>query len=40
LYLEGDQPLSEFPEDFPTVSHQAAVAALELAKTSLVGQLQ
>jgi uncharacterized protein (DUF433 family) len=38
-YLEGGQPLSEFLEDFPTVSHEAAVAALELAKASLVGQL-
>jgi uncharacterized protein (DUF433 family) len=38
-YLEGGQPLSEFLEDFPTVSHEAAVAALELAKDSLVGQL-
>ncbi len=39
-YLEGGQPLSEFLEDFPTVSHEAAVAVLELAKTSLVGQLR
>jgi uncharacterized protein (DUF433 family) len=39
-YLEGGQPLSEFLDDFPTVSHDAAVAALELAKASLVGQLQ
>ncbi len=38
-YLEGGQPLSEFLEDFPTVGHEAAVAALELAKASLVGQL-
>ncbi len=39
-YLEGGQPLREFLEDFPTVSHEAAVAALELAKDSLVGQLR
>ncbi len=39
-YLEGGQPLIEFLDDFPTVSHEAAVAALELAKTSLVGQLR
>lgn len=39
-YLEGGQPLSEFLDDFPTVSHEAAVAALELAKASLVGQLR
>jgi len=38
-YLEGGQPLSEFLDDFPTVSRETAVAALELAKASLVGQL-
>jgi uncharacterized protein (DUF433 family) len=37
--VEGGQPLSEFLDDFPTVSHEAAVAALEMAKNSLVGQL-
>jgi uncharacterized protein (DUF433 family) len=31
-YLERGQPLSELLEDFPPVSHQAAVAALELAR--------
>jgi len=39
-YLEGGQLLGEFLEDFPTVSHEAAVAALERAKASLVGQLR
>ncbi len=39
-YLKGGQPLSEFLEDFPTVSHEAAVAALGVAKASLVGQLR
>jgi uncharacterized protein (DUF433 family) len=39
-YLEGGQPLSEFLDDFPTVTREAAVSALELAKTSLVGQLR
>ena len=38
-YLEGGQPLSEFLDDFPTVSHEAAVAALEMAKNSLVSRL-
>jgi uncharacterized protein (DUF433 family) len=38
-YIEGGQPLSEFLDDFPTVSRDAAIAALELAKDSLVGQL-
>jgi len=39
-YLEGGQALDEFLDDFPTVSKDAAVAALELAKTLLVGQLR
>jgi uncharacterized protein (DUF433 family) len=38
-YLEGGQTLSEFLDDFPTVSREAAVAALEAAKSLLVGQL-
>ncbi len=38
-YLEGGQNLDEFLDDFPTVSRSAAVAALESAKSLLVGQL-
>lgn len=38
-YLEGGQTLDEFLDDFPTVTKEAAVAALELAKSLLVGQL-
>ena len=38
-YLEGGQPLSEFLKDFPTVTREAAVAALELAKALVVGQI-
>jgi uncharacterized protein (DUF433 family) len=34
-YLEAGQPLTEFLEDFPTVSKQHAVAALEQAKEAL-----
>ena len=30
-YVDGSQPLSEFLDDFPTVSHEAADVALELA---------
>ena len=30
-YLEGGQTLDEFLDDFPTVTKDAAVAALELA---------
>ena len=29
-YLEAGQPLSEFLEDFPTVSKEQAIAALDL----------
>ena len=35
-YLEAGQPLSEFLEDFPTVSREQAVAALRLAAEALV----
>ena len=38
-YLEGGQTLAEFLNDFPTVSREAAVSALEAAKSLLVGQL-
>ena len=37
-YLEGGDPLSEFLEDFPTVSRQQAVAALEQAKDALLAR--
>ena len=35
-YLEAGQPLSDFLEDFPTVRHAQAVAALEQAKDALL----
>jgi uncharacterized protein (DUF433 family) len=38
-YLEGGQTLDEFLEDFPTVTRDAAVHALELAKSLVVGHL-
>jgi uncharacterized protein (DUF433 family) len=38
-YLEGGESLDEFLDDFPTVSKDAAVAALELAKSLLISQL-
>jgi uncharacterized protein (DUF433 family) len=38
-YLEGGQTLDEFLDDFPTVSREAAVHALEHAKSLVVGQL-
>ena len=31
-YLEAGQPLSEFLTDFPTVTHEQAIAALEQAR--------
>ena len=35
-YLEAGQALSEFLEDFPTVSREQAVAALKQAKEALL----
>ena len=35
-YLGGGQPLGEFLEDFPSVTHDQAVAALKLAAQALV----
>ena len=35
-YLEAGQPLSEFLDDFPTVSKEQAVALLEQAKQALL----
>ena len=37
-YLEAGQPLSEFLEDFPTVSKEQAVEALEQAKEALLAR--
>lgn len=34
-YLKAGDPLAEFLEDFPTVSREQAVAALEQAKDAL-----
>ena len=38
-YLEGGQTLAEFLDDFPTVTRNAAISALEHAKSLLVSQL-
>ena len=35
-YLEAGQTLPEFLDDFPTVSREQAVAALEMAKEALL----
>jgi uncharacterized protein (DUF433 family) len=39
-YLEGGQTLDEFLEDFPTVTRETAVQALEHAKSLVLNQLQ
>jgi uncharacterized protein (DUF433 family) len=38
-YLEGGQTLDEFLDDFPTVTREAAVHALEHAKSLVVSEL-
>jgi uncharacterized protein (DUF433 family) len=38
-YIEGGQTLGEFLDDFPTVTREAAVDALEHAKDLVVGGL-
>jgi uncharacterized protein (DUF433 family) len=35
-YLEAGDPLGEFLEDFPSVSREQAIAALEQAKDALI----
>ena len=35
-YLEGGHPLGEFLRQFPTVTHEMAIQALEEAKNSLL----
>lgn len=37
-YLEGGEPLSEFLEDFPTVTKEQAIAALEEAKEVILAR--
>ncbi len=37
-YIEGGEDLSEFLDDFPSVSKEAAVAVLEMAKKSLTSE--
>ena len=34
-YIEGGEDLSEFLDDFPSVSRQAAIEVLEMAKQSI-----
>lgn len=37
-YLEAGDPLGDFLDDFPTVSREQAVAALEQAKQALLAR--
>jgi len=39
-YIEGGQTLDEFLDDFPTVTREFAISALELAKSLVVGQIE
>lgn len=39
-YLEGGESLSEFLEQYPSVTREAAIAALEEARDSLAAHLQ
>ena len=39
-YLEGGDTLDEFLEQYPTVTRELAIAALEEARSSLVAQLR
>ena len=38
-YIEGGQTLDEFLDNFPTVTRDAAIAALEQAKALVAAQL-
>ena len=38
-YLEGGHPIGEFLEQFPTVTREIAVQALEEAKESLLARI-
>ena len=37
-YLEADDSLNDFLEDYPSVSREHAIAVLELAKTALLAK--
>jgi uncharacterized protein (DUF433 family) len=39
-YLEGGHTLSEFLDDFPSVTREAAIAALEHAKELVIAQVR
>lgn len=37
-YIEGGEDLAEFLDDFPSVTKEAAIAVLEMAKKSLISE--
>jgi uncharacterized protein (DUF433 family) len=39
-YLEGGETLDEFLEQYPSVTRELAIAAIEEARTSLVATLK
>jgi uncharacterized protein (DUF433 family) len=39
-YLEGGDTFDQFPEQYPSVSREIAIAAIEEARLSLVSQLK
>ncbi|HTZ75036.1 MAG TPA: DUF433 domain-containing protein [Candidatus Aquilonibacter sp.] len=39
-YIEGGEALDEFLDDFPTVTREAALSALELARALVVRQFE
>jgi uncharacterized protein (DUF433 family) len=39
-YLEGGQTLNDFVDDFPTVTRETAIQALEHAKALVVSELR
>ena len=39
-YLEGGQKLDDYLDDFPTVSRETAIAALEEAKALVLARLE
>jgi uncharacterized protein (DUF433 family) len=39
-YIEGDETLEEFLDDFPSVSREKAIAVLELYKTLLLADVR
>ena len=39
-YLEGGESLDQFLEQYPSVSRELAIAAIEEARSSLVSQLK